>query len=73
MTTLDPRDDTLVMSIESAHAPVAVLVFDDQAFFNAVQHDVLLLVSKLGKGFGERNLVLLCHRLKHAVEVLGVR
>ena len=73
MTTLDPRNDAFIMRIESAHTPVAVLVFNDQAFFNSVEHNVLLLVGEFRKGFGEWNLVLLSHRLKHAVEVLSVR
>ena len=73
MTTLDPRNDAFIMRIESAHAPVAVLVFNDQALFNSVEHNLLLLIGELGKRFGEWNLVLLSHRLKHAVEVLSVR
>ena len=73
MTTLDPRNDAFIMRIESAHAPVAVLVFNDQALFNSVEHNVLLLIGELGKGFGEGNLVLLSHRFEHAVEVLSMR
>ena len=73
MTTLDPRNDAFIMRIESAHAPVAVLVFNDQALFNSVEHNVLLLIGELGKRFGEWNLVLLSHRFEHAVEVLSVR
>ena len=61
------------MSVESTHASVAIFVFNNKAFFDAVEHNVLLLVVKFCERFCERNLVLLGYRLKHSVEVLGMR
>ena len=73
MTTLDPRNHALIVRVECTYATVTILVLDYQTLFNSVEHNILLLVSELGKGFGEWNFVLLCHRFKHAVEVLSVR
>ena len=73
MSSLDPRNNAFVMSVESTHASVAIFVFNNQTLFNAIQHNVLLLVVEFCEGFCERNLVFLGNRFKHPVEVLRMR
>ena len=61
------------MGVEGTHTAVAIFVLNNQTLFNAIQHNILLLLIEFCEGFCEWNLVLLGYRFKHSVEVLGMR
>ncbi len=73
MTALQPRNHTFKLSAVLTHASVAVAIFDDDIFAQAMHDDFLVLGSEFGPRLFGINSFVFSNGFKHSHEVHGVR
>ena len=73
MTALQPRNHTFKLGAVLAHSSVAIAIFNDDIFAQAMHDDFLMFGSELGPWLFGVNSLVFGHGFEHPHEVHGVR